>query len=411
MKQLKFVISIGLFLLSLLLITCDTKNNVEPTFKDYFIRYYGEDGNHEAKDLVVATDGIIILGTETLGLSNRVYLVKTDFSGTVIWNKTLGSATNAVAQDIELIPNGPDAGNFAVLANVRKANVDSLAIQLTIISSDGDSLKSLLISRYESQEGKSVTPLLDGGYFITGKVLNADTINVELPIPDFEDTFVGRIDENLQPVEYIRIGSASIGSGVKIFQSGSVFHFARYSDELIGVDSEYESNFIFNSFISDPRSPFESGYGGSPTLNEQMVSAALSTFNRYVAIGTQSDLDNLNKRVYAVALSGFPGIALEQVILSGQNDYEAVYVAAGATRFLVLANESNASGFRDIYFRKMDGFLETEFDLRFGAPNNDDRGAAVAELPNGDILILGTMELAGQQDKIALIKVRADGTF
>ncbi|CAN0475857.1 unnamed protein product, partial [Phaeothamnion confervicola] len=46
----------------------------------------------------------------------------------------------------------------------------------------------------------------------------------------------------------------------------------------------------------------------------------------------------------------------------------------------------------------------------FGAANNDDTASAIEELDNGDLLVLGTMELVNQK-KMALIKIKANGSF
>lgn len=421
MKQVKFVIPISMFLLSLLLMTCDTKNSVEPTFKNYFIRYYGEDGNHEAKDFVVTNDGgVIIIGTETIGQSQRLYMLKTDLEGNLLWSKTFGSLTNERAQDIEPVIGGADAGNFVILSNWDKPAVDSLAIRLTLISTNGDSLKSLPIDIFESQEGNSVTPLQNGDYFIAGKVANADTLTVELPgVIDRDDLLWLRINSDLNSIsEFNREGSSSEAAYIKIFEANNNLYRLGYSNELL-VNStstlavvEEGPNFIFRS-ITPPGTTLISDYAGTNAERQVMRSASRTATGLLFAIGDQTDLSNnlASSRVYAARAIGTIATVDRSRTIYSSNAQAVAIASSGSLDQLVILNSIQPSGQRDIVFLKMNIELDEVLSVSFGAPNNDDRGAAVAELPNGDILILGTVELAGQQDKIVLIKVRSNGTF
>lgn len=403
----------------LLMFSCDTESTVDPVYQDTFIKYYGEDGNQEGKDLVINTDGtIIILGTSTSpGGSKRMYLAKTDAEGTIIWERKLGETSrDEIAQDIEPIIAGPDAGNYIVMSSVVKSIVDSLAIRLTIVSPDGDSIKSELINRYESQSGRSITPLTDGSYFISGNVVNSDTLNVELPIFDIEDVLVIRVPSSLVPnptSDYFRIGLSSLGSGVKIFEGPSPdFYYAGYSDELIGSESvatDYELNFVFRKFTTDPSS-VSSVYAGDSDIddNEEMSSIAKSGSGlTYLAVGTRTDGSGDKTMVASTVNVNFTAPSSMQNLL---NDAEAISVSAsGATSFLVVGNKISPGG-RDIWLSKVDNNLNSIFDVTFGGSNNDDTASTVAELPNGDIVVLGTMELTNQK-KIALIKLKSNGGF
>jgi hypothetical protein len=400
-------------------VSCDTESTIDPVYKDTFVKYYGEDGDQEGKDLVVNNDGtIIILGTSTSpGGSRRMYLAKTDAEGTIIWERKLGEISrDEVAQDIEPIIAGPDAGNYIVMSSVVKSIADSLAIRLTIVSPDGDSLKSELINRYESQSGRSITPLSDGTYFISGNVLNADTLNVDLPIFDIEDVLVIRVPSSLVPnpaADYFRIGLSSLGAGVKIFEGTSPdFYYAGYSDELIGSESiatDYELNFVFRKFTTDPSS-VSSVYAGDPGIedNEVMSSIAKSGSGlSYLAVGTRTDGSGNRTIVASTANVNFTAANSMQNLLIGA---EGISVSAsGATSFLVVGNKINPGG-RDIWLSKVDITLNSIFAVTFGGSNNDDTASAVGELPNGDIVVLGTMELTNQK-KIALIKLKSNGGF
>src|SRR5690606_23221391 len=133
----------------------------------------------------------------------------------------------------------------------------------------------------------------------------------------------------------------------------------------------------------------------------------------FFAIGDQTDLtDNpSSSRAFAVRAIGSVANVDRSRVIFGSNARAVAISSTSSFDQLVLLNSIESSEQRNIVLLKINIELDEVLSVSFGAPNNDDRGAAVAELSNGDILILGTMELAGQQDKIALIKVRANGTF
>jgi len=415
------------FLILWIASACDTSNSVDPVFKNYFIKYYGEDGDQEARDFVLNGDGtILILGTSIKNQSRRMYLVKVDAEGKQLWGKTFGSLTNEFPQDIEPILSGPDAGNFVVLSNVSR-NADAFDIRLTVINTNGDSLKSTVFNLLESQEGKSVTPLSDGGYYVAGKTTDTAEDSVLPPLnvdlsgssANTADILLIRLkdDFSFSLDNVSRIGASYTGSAVKVFQDGNQFHYAGDSDELtgynLGDNGIVEPNFFFRSFTDDPGS-VPSLYAGSLTLHERMSAIAFSPSGLFMAVGTQTDALGANRRLFATVLnSNFSTIQQSGNINDGGPQREAVAIAssgAGGTNFLLLANEFNAALNSDIYLRKLNVLFESEFEVKFGSTNNNDTGSAVAELPNGDILILGTMQITNQR-KIALIKLRSNGQF
>lgn len=145
---MQIIRKISRLLVLLLIWQCDTPTNVDPEFKNYFIRFYGGNGNHFAEDVLLTPAGrLIILGNVNYSPStNRMYLIIATLEGDVIVEKPLGGI-NEAARDIEPVTAGPEAGNFVILSNVRKNADDSLAIRLTVINSEGDSCVAIITIR------------------------------------------------------------------------------------------------------------------------------------------------------------------------------------------------------------------------------------------------------------------------
>ncbi len=421
MRKLEHVLMV--LILALGYYACDAPGNVNPVFQQYFIKYYGDDGDQEGSDFVVNADGsIILLGSSTLGQQRRMYVVKVDAEGNELWKKTFGSGAQEFSQDIEPITHGPDAGNFVILSNVQNGNVvnnrEGFDIRLTVINSNGDSLKSVLINPLMSQRGFGITPIGDGGYFLAGRTIDTDTGNpanasLQDPSSDEEDLLIIKLqsDFTYSSFDVSRIGGSYFGSAIKVFQQGSSFLYAGFSDEITGAEFNYEKNFIFRSFVDNPNS-VSTFYTGTASSHEEMAAIARSPSGIFMAVGTQTNESGGDRQLFLSAVASNFSAALKEGTmsgLSGQTEGTAI-APSGAGKFIVLGNAINTVGNRDIYISKINFFFEKDFELTFGSPGNNDTGSAVAELPNGDILLLGTMELTSQK-KMVLIKLRSNGSF
>ena len=124
MKSSRLAYIVFIFLVAVsLLYSCDTASNVEDPTKNYFIKYYGGDGDQEGVDIVVASDGFIyLLGNSTSLITTtgkQLFLVKTDAEGKLIWEKTFGGKYDEEAKDLELTADN----RLVVLANSKKGSV------------------------------------------------------------------------------------------------------------------------------------------------------------------------------------------------------------------------------------------------------------------------------------------------
>lgn len=404
-NQVPFRLSLILLFLAIFL-SCETEG--PQNYKNHFIKYYGGDGDQEAKDFVINDDGtIVMLGTffETNG-DTRLYVVKSDHEGNQIWAKKLGSKSE-FAQDIKLIRSGSDAGNLVLLSNVKKNEADSTAISLIIINQAGDSLKSKVFDFLRSQRAKSVTPLEDGGFYVGGNTTDTDAgKNTALTIPDLEDAIILKFESNWDNYDLEQIGSSSITAIVQIMDEPNALIFASYSDELIGAETTYESNFIFRKIENNNEVTISVN---NPTrVNEFLTAIARVPFGEYLAIGTQQVDIGVNQIFLAKINSSFSTVLNEGPV--GPETSEGVSVTSSSDgSFWILGNEVLGGG-RNIWIGKISSGLSVSDSFTFGGVNNDDTASAIKELDNGDLLILGTMELVNQK-KMALIKIKPNGSF
>lgn len=408
-----------------LLLSCDTDGG--EAYKDYYIRYFGIDGDHYGADMTVNADGtIVILGTSEFPAnsgSRRIYLTKADADGNTLWEKLLGEYTEN-AKDIEPIIAGTYAGGYLILSNkVIDVSSGNTIIKILRVGADGTAIDSLLLNNiYQpSNFGNSITTLSDGGFIVTGNstdtnVLLADNGLVD-PV-DQTDLLSLRYSESFLPDPSWQksFSGAPEAMGVKVFEiNATQFYFAGYSNEIHGGEaSSPPTNFDFDFLfvkLNGQGSNSSPSYSGGLFDQEKMNAIAKSALGEYFAVGSVTSAGG-NPRVFASRIV-VGNLLIADLSESRTFDGEAKAVAAsGANKVLILGDVVTSGGSRDIWLTKVtrDFVNEPGFPITFGASGDDDTSSAVTELPNGDIVVLGTMNLVNQ-NKIALIKLKANGEF
>jgi hypothetical protein len=411
-------------IVSLVLVwSCDTEGG--KGYENYFVRYLGADGDQYGADLLVNADGtFMILGTSEFPAnsgSRRIYLAKTDAEGNTLWEKLLGEyAENA--KDIEPIIGGSYVGGYLILSNKAIDITGNTNIKILRIDADGNKMDSLeLSSIYQpSNFGNSITTLSDGSFIVTGNttdtnVLLADNALVD-PV-DQSDLLSLRYSESFSPdpVWQKTFGGEPEVMGVKVLTvSATQFYFAGYSNALHSGESTVPaSNYDFDFWYvklngqGSNSAPF---YSGGLVAQEKMNAIVKLASGEYFAVGSATTGTG-NPRVFTSRIIGNYSVAEGDTRNNVEGEATSV-AASGANKALILGDLITPGGNRDIWLTKVnvDFADEPGFPITFGAPDNDDTSSAVAELPNGDIVILGTMNLVNQ-NKIALIKLKSNGEF
>lgn len=411
-------------------LSCTTE--IDSEVKDHFIKYYGHDGDQHGADLLVNGDGtLMVLGTTDMPalpvVKKSIYLAKSDSEGNLIWEKVLGEFTEN-ARDIEPIVAGTHAGGYLILSNI-ETGAGNTAIKVIRVDVDGNKIDSVKIdaSYLPSNYGNSITPLSDGGFIVTGNTTDGNVLladNGLIDPPDQTDLLSLRYDDNLllDPAWLKTFGGEPETMGIKAFEvNPAQFDFAGYTNAVHSGEPPLPDNYDFNFWFVELDGSGSTGLskyvGSAITLPEQqdevLTSIARSSSGQYMAVGS-TDIAGV-KRVFASRIIGFPTSDRIKIWDAPIIDPEGEGTSIAATnggKFLIVGNQTTAGGSRDIWLTKVNIEINEEegFPRSFGSPGNDDTASAIAELPNGDIVILGTMELTNQK-KIALIKLKANGGF
>lgn len=424
MSRLKHIMGFGILLLLAtgIVLSCETEGTVDTDYKNYFIKYYGGDGDQEARDFILNEDGsVMMVGISTENSKRKIYIVKADAEGNVLRSIKTGSDSEDVT-DIDVFQAGPYEGLYMILSNSGRTD-GGTDIKVLIVDFDGNSVDSVMFNDYSTQFGYGLTALADGGFIVTGNTdstpLPLDNDPDEAGFVDEADIISLRYDQDLNPVTWsVSFGGEPYAMGIKIIQTATdEYVYAGYTNaEIPGeVGNTYDHNFTFLKLgITGGPTSVVAMYVGDSQLDERMTAFARSSSGRFMAVGTQEDGNE--EQIFVSVIN--PSITQEidetdhtfNIMPEGQSESVGVIPASsGSNEYWFLGNQILQSG-RNIWVARVNDDLKTQFSITFGGANNDDTGSAILEAPNGDVLILATMELVNQK-KMALIKVRPDGSF
>ena len=411
---------IYLFIGSMFFLTsaCDTDKNIDPPDETHFVKYYGTDENESGVDLIVQADGTAILLGKSLSGDKKIYLVKVDDKGAIIWEKYLGYDTD-IAKDIEPTLDG----NFVLLSDYLQS-INNYDLKITKVNADGDSIDGAVFGFSGSENSSAITPISDGGFIIAGTaeysiVTEPGTSN------DVSDMFHFRCDQNFD-FSVLNwedgYGKGSIDGATKAFEeaSGNFSIFGFTNGDHLGHTA---GKINLQYFSLSPT--------GLPTANENylgdfdqdvrsnhVLKVPPSMGSGYFIIGTR--LSNTGSvSIHASKLRSSLNFDSQDELLDeeiplglGVQAFESVSATASENAdgqgFLLLANETLLNGHTNISLSKIDQLGNVLWYVSLGSEERDDRAAAVAELPDGRILVLGTVAL-GDQTKMALFKLNSQG--
>jgi hypothetical protein len=415
MRQISYIFIV----LITFLLSCDTAGNVDPVFQNYFIKYYGEDGNQEGADLLINADGSMILLGNSSSQTDPVpvpFLVKIDPLGNVLWRRQLGGL-NERAVDVEL----DKQGNLIVLSNV--GDESNSRIRLFRIDQQGNGIDSVKVEFNEKQVGRSVTQVSDNRFLVAGfseADPNKNPISMPIPPPDEADIIVLQIDERLKnSVVITRQGGEHIGSGVKIFETvldDSTKYLVFGDSDRPGEDGIYKRAFeVFsiNDFGSQGLRRV-SGINTEIQITSSVIEIPASLFEGYLMVGTTYASNNSSSIYltrYTKTLDTRPLIPIWQDnSLLGRRLEGVSAAAAEPDAFFILANEIRENNKRDILLLKLASDGAVIGSTGFGTLEGDDMSAAVKVLGDGRVVVFGTLELETQK-KMVLMVISPEGKF
>ncbi|MBS1682473.1 MAG: hypothetical protein JST48_12240 [Bacteroidetes bacterium] len=426
--------SLIVIFIAALMFGCETSSTLKSPAKDYFVKYYGGDGNQFATDLIVGDDGTFyILGNSrrSPGEVQRVFLVHADAQGNVIKQITYGNV-EMEARDFQW---SKDKTMLVVVAN--KNNSTDTDILLSRFDPSLNIIDSLLLQAElaptKNVYANALTVLSDGGYlvagytdYVTDPTHQFDALHLRVKI---KNGSLYQMVSGLPDAWKETSGSGTFNSAARVFELVTltpadtlyyVMGTTNATNNQTGTDTNFWT-FGINGSNSD-NTEFE-----SPSTNETLTNAVKISLGGYlmtgVSVGTNLNMSAVVKTLKNDKLSfgqnNVPDVnyTYQSTSLGKPASTRAQFATAcdanSSSGFFLLSNTYNtASGASDMFLMKLDLLLQEAWlsPVNIGG-DGEDTAAAVAELPDGHIMVLGTMNIGDkpEQFKIALLKLNGMG--
>jgi len=424
---------ICIFLVGALFQECDTSRNIVNPAKNYFVKYYGGQGIQTGVDIVVKPDGTFILlgNTKKPGQSNfQIYLVHADALGNVLKEQTLGdSLLDTQGKDIELTSTGiVVTGNVSSSTTPGTHDIFLATLDATSLAILGGPItkgfpKVMTAGGGEADDNvSSVTPLADGGFIVTGYSDHIDPTTTD-SIKDLHDAIHARFDAQLTFYSSVwnPFHGGPVGTyGTKVFQNGTnhFYFFGSSTQGKPGDKTKDNLNFLVYELNAGGEVSGAIAQPGLDGTDERLGSVCQSGDIFY--LGGTSTASSSNQ----LFVSQFIINSLDSGLTPGFGDktvgsdlgnltiQQTSCSAANGSGWFLLANEAT-TGNSNLYLTKLNSTNTTLWGspVIYGGAQNDFLGA-VAELPDGKLLIIGTMAV-GQDGgtKMVLMKVNGNGQF
>jgi hypothetical protein len=402
----------------IMILSCDTESNLERPDKNFFIKYYGGDGNQKGVDFEILSDGILLVGNSQLGQIKNVLLIKVDFEGTVLWQKYVGGPSD-VAVDLEPALDG----TFVLLSRHEISEADH-DLKLIRFNSEGHKMDSVLYGTTKKETPHSVTALSDEGFIVSGGT-QYDTLDFDPANPDeYSNIFFYRFDSQLQNQEtnwYPYYGGRDqYEVATRVFQNnnGNFFCFG-YSDFKHAQNPDGKLAMLYMA-LGQSGGLNSIAFSGEFTQNTQstfVMKIPAGQGGGYLHLGTRFNTSGrqtiqATKLREPLTFNNLSDAQFDEEFSASNRSLSAISAAVcqtGQSGFLILGDETRSLGTKNIFLQKLTLQGDPIWSISLGSEDGNDEGARVGELPDGKLVVLGTVELANNQSKIALFKLNSEG--
>jgi len=387
-------------LMLLLVSSCDTTLNIEPSYESHFVKYFGGKGDQEARDMVTVSDGYILLGSSDSDLlGKQVLIIKTDFLGNTIWTRNYGGIYNEDPQSIGIAPSG----EFVISSTLNYPDATS-DIKVHLLASDGSKTDSLIYGDPNFSEfATDAIALVNGDYIILGTTTN-------VPAPLVSAIVVLRTEPNslnlLPEASWRRVhGEGDNDSAAEVVE---VFDIQSNSYEyyVLGTsNSNQASNYDMLIFsLDETGEQINVNFWG--TDDNDIAGSLIKLESGFGLFGTTTNGASNNYLFQQVG----PSLMNRSAIITGErpNIIGRDIIDIG-TAYIIIGTEIIGVEDTNIYLAKIDKLFPTVYwETTFGGTELDEAASGLYLDADGGIVFLATVDLESQT-KMALIKVNPEG--
>jgi hypothetical protein len=434
--KLRFLVGFGVAIV--LASGCATEQSIDDPAETHFIKFYGRDGDQTGRDLVVLSDGTMVLfgtsrPTDDTDLASQWYVVRVDAKGAILWEQEFGGQQNEEARDIELT----SAGNLVLVGNTYRSVDDRDVMIMTLNLATGQKIDSasnfvhdaVFANPFLDEDAATVTETTDG-FIVAGSSTYVYPKGAVAGQTDSRDALQLRVNADLTiyaPTWSQTYGYYSDDYSVKIVPGspaayGSFYIFGSTNNKPNVSHPNFDYNYWMVVLGSNGGPLDNATYSGSTSGDERVSSHCVSPAGYFMAGMLESGAAPQDIYIVEAGLpdpiAGF-GLLKEKNLSfnlgNGLKGATAVAVSPIGGGFLIVSEENGFNANQNWLLTRMNsnGTLAWNQPIVFGGEGLDEIGA-VQELPDGRIVVIGTMR-TGRPDvgefKMTLVKVNKDGKF
>jgi hypothetical protein len=420
-----------LFGVIMMLVACDTSDAFKSPEENYFLKFFGNEGNQNGIDFIVNADGSFILvgNSRETGKDQQVYIAKATSKGKIVWEKTVGGSLDEETKDIELLPNG----NIIVLANseISVGANRNRDVMIILLDQEGNEInkvvQGLTTGISPNDEDAYSISVINGGYIVAGS-----TSLIPQPPVNKSDFMYMRFRDDLSlvketdPEAWNNKPVSGFGGEdvvVRVFQrDATTFYLMGYTN----ADQTNQSNVADFNYYVTTLSNFgviasSNSFIGLPSSDEKLNDVSISPASSglgYFLSGTSQNATDGKAYIVKLAdpLSFKPSDIAFQTLIdlkSGKSILQKSFNSSSPLNGYYVSTEEISESL-DIVLFKRDNRGNEVFRKTFGGLVGDDFSGPVKELADGSIVMVGTMTLGGVingQRKIVLLKLNPAGVL
>ena len=377
--------------------SCGDNSFSSVTIPDYWIHYYGTDGDQTGIGLEKVSDGFVILGESKVQTNRHLFLSKTDDYGVELWSSVYFEELDYDFEAIDISPTSD--GGFVVSATVFDG-IQKDAFMMKVDAS-GAFLDSMYLGHpvYDDFAG-DIIEASDNSYILAGTSFDDDPEVMKNGMTAWR-TLPNDIS-TLRPNDWNLIYSpGDLSYGIAVVEHNGEFYFSGTSNAYVSAELAGDNIVVYK--LNENGFPLHDSRFGTDQDNQNLC---MKIYNqKLVVLGTTNNngtqevliIEATTQNIQKISQLGFP--STRSIIPTS--------IAQIGGDYVILGTEINTIDDSNIYIGRVNAG-QLLWERFFGDVSIDSGGKGVIGLPDGSAVFVGTIEL-GKQKKVMLCKIDKNG--